>query len=530
MRADEGRRAAHWSGSPLAVRHLDFVGEPARRDPGALAAVGNGLRLSFAELDDRVGRLGAGLRHAGLAQGDRVALLAANEVEYLEIQAACLRSGFTLVPLNRRLADPELDFILRDAGAKLVVAGRRDEAVARRVAPPGCRVLGLGVPSEVEPYDTLLQAAPDPGADPAGPELAATILYTSGTTGRPKGAVIDRHGFTARILVILLEVGPRAGDRWLQALPMFHIAAFLGYAFLYAGACVQMLESFDSFDAAACLETMRGDKVNATVVVPTILQMLVEAAERESVELPDLRLIVYGGAAIEPSLLRAAIERFGCGFHQQYGMTETGAQAILRPADHDPADLEKLASAGTVAVTFSVRVAGPAGEALAPGEVGEIVCRGPAVTTGYWGRDEATAEAWQGGWFHTGDLGVIDERGYLHVVDRRSDLIVTGGENVYPREVESALLEHPGVSEAAVVGLPEPRWGQLVTAVVVSAVPEDELLRWLTPRLARYKIPRRWVRVAQLPRNATGKVLKGELRAALAADGHVTTTEEAHAR
>jgi acyl-CoA synthetase (AMP-forming)/AMP-acid ligase II len=518
---------ARWAGSPAAVRHLDLVAEPARRQPDAIALVGNGRRLTFAQLDERVGRLGAGLRAGGLAPGDRVALLAANELEYLEIQAACLRSGFTLVPLNRRLADSELDFILRDADASVLVAGRHDEAAARRVAARGCRVVGLGESEWLEPYDALLEAEPDPDADPADPELAATILYTSGTTGRPKGAVVDRHGFTARVLVNLLEVGPRAGDRWLQVLPMFHIAAFLGYAFVYAGATVEMLESFDP---AGCLEAMRDGAVSATVVVPTILQLLLERVEQEAIELPHLRLVVYGGSVIEPGLLRRAIERLGCGFHQQYGMTETGAQTILRPADHDPDDPERLASAGSEAVTFSVRVVGPGGKELPPGELGEIVCRGPAVTAGYWRREEATADAWGGGWFHTGDLGRRDERGYLHVVDRGCDLIVTGGENVYPREVESALLEHPGVLDAAVIGLPDPRWGQVVTAVVVGSAPDEELAHFMLERVARYKIPRRWVRVGELPRNATGKVLRAELRAGLAGERLVTTSEGEHAR
>ncbi len=524
-----GAAGATWSGSPNAVRHLDLVAEAARRTPDAPAAIGNARSFSFAELDARTGRLGTGLRRAGLAPGDRVALLAANEIEYLEVQAACLRSGFTLVPLNRRLADSELDFILGDAGASLVIAGRRDEAAARRVAPAACRLVGLGSPSDLESYEGLLAGDAEPGLDAADVSLPATILYTSGTTGRPKGAVIDRHGFSARVLVNRLEVGPRPGERWLQSLPMFHIAAFLGYAFVHAGACVEMLEGFDAFDPIACLERMRSHRVNAMVVVPTLLDSLVEAAEAEPGGLDDLRLIVYGGAPIEPDLLGRAITRFGCGFHQQYGMTETGAQTILRPRDHEPSDPATLALAGTEAVTFSVRIEGPDGSELPLGAVGEIVCRGPAVTAGYWGRPEDTEEAWRGGWFHTGDLGSRDDRGYLRVVDRRSDLVLTGGENVYPREVESALLAHPLVDDAAVIGLPDRRWGQLVAAVVVTTLSDDELVAWLRTRLARYKIPRRWLRVAELPRNATGKVQKARLRTSFAGEAMNATTKEEHA-
>ncbi|HLN05690.1 MAG TPA: AMP-binding protein [Acidimicrobiales bacterium] len=494
------------------MRQVDVVGEPARRTPNAVAMACGDRSLTFAQLDERVGRLGGALRARGLVPGDRVALLAANELEYVEIQAACVRSGFTLVPLNRRLADPELDFMLRDADARVLVAGRHDEAAARRVAVDGCLLIGLGRPQELEQYDALLESGEyDPGADPDDPALATTILYTSGTTGRPKGAVIDRFGFTARVLVNLIELAPRSDDRWLQILPMFHIAAFLGYAFLYAGAEVVMLETFDP---AGCLQIMRERGVSATVVVPTVLKMLLDRVDEDGGELPRLRLVVYGGSTIEPALLRRALARLGCGFHQQYGMTETGAQTILRPADHDPSDLERLASAGTEAVTFSVRIVGSDEEVLPDGEVGEIVCRGPAVTSSYWNRPEASGEAWRGGWFHTGDLGFRDGNGYLHVVDRRNDLIVSGGENVYPSEVEAALLEHPGVLEVAVVGTPDAAWGQVVTAVLAgAAAPDSELEDWLAARIARYKIPRRWIHLEELPRNATGKVLKGELRA-----------------
>jgi acyl-CoA synthetase (AMP-forming)/AMP-acid ligase II len=206
--------------------------------------------------------------------------------------------------------------------------------------------------------------------------------------------------------------------------------------------------------------------------------------------------------------------RFGCGFHQQYGMTETGAQTILRPDDHDPDDDEVLASGGTEAVTFDVRIVDEHDQEVPPGAVGEVTCRGPAVMTGYWRRPEATAETLRNGWMHTGDLGYRDVRGFLHIVDRRNDQIVTGGENVYPREVEVVLAEHPGQLDVAVVGVPDPKWGQLVVGVLAGdgGPTDDELTAWLTERIARYKVPRRWVRLDELPRNVTGKVLKGELR------------------
>ncbi|KUP96656.1 class I adenylate-forming enzyme family protein [Thermobifida cellulosilytica] len=499
------------------MRYLDLVRGPATRFGEKTAVVEGDRRITFRELDDRVGRLGAALRARGLRPGDRVALLAANELEYVEIQAACLRSGFALVPLNIRLTERELGFILSDCSPGLFVAGRAEEkraaSLAAEVGIP--HVLALGEPQELPSYDDALrQAVPDPGADPEDPELPATILYTSGTTGLPKGAVVDRLGFTARVMTNAVELQTSAADVHQASLPMFHIAAFLSYAHTAVGGTVVMLPEFDPERA---LRTMERERVTTTVLVPTIITMLLDCSVIDEVDLSALRLVIYGGSSIEPGPLRRALERFGCGFHQQYGMTETGGQTILRPADHDPADTERLSSGGTEAIGLEVRVVDEEDRPLPAGEVGEIVCRGPSVMLQYWNRPEATAEALRGGWFHTGDMGYRDSRGYLHITDRRNDMIITGGENVYPREVEAVLIEHPDIADVAVVGLPDPKWGQTVTAVLVGQAPADEeLSAWARQRLAGYKVPRRWVRVPELPRNVTGKVLKHQLRAQLA--------------
>jgi len=496
------------------MRHLDLVAGPTVRRGDAVAVVGNGRRLSFAEVDDRIGRLGGLLRGLGLTPGDRVALLADNELEYLEIQGACLRSGFALVPLNTRLAEPELRFILEDCDSGVLVTGRNHAERGRKLAAD------LGIPHVLElgdggNYDEALAGAVgDPATDPLEPELPATILYTSGTTGRPKGAVVDRLGFTARVLINAVELQVRQDDVHLACLPMFHIAAFLAYAHVVNGAAVVMLQEFEPAEALAAMER---ERVTTTVLVPTTIGMLLDSPAVDAHDLSALRLIIYGGSAIEPAPLRRALARFGCDMHQQYGMTETGGQTILRPADHDPDDEEKLASAGTEAVGLQVRVVDDGDRPLPQGEVGEIVCRGPSVMREYWNRPEATAEAMRDGWMHTGDMGYRDRRGYLHITDRRNDMVITGGENVYPREVEAVLAEHPDVGEVAVLGLPDARWGQIVTAVLVgTAVGDEELAGWARERLASYKVPRRWIRVDELPRNVTGKVLKHRLRETLA--------------
>src|SRR5207249_2019183 len=268
--------------------------------------------------------------------GDRVALLATNELEYLEIQAACLRSGFTLVPLNWRLAVPELEYILGDSTPRVLIAGRDEEERVERIAPAAGRPLlyALGEPQRLEPYDELLASAEaDPEADPLDLELLTTILYTSGTTGRPKGATIDRAGMTARVFVNAVELEARPTDVFVEALPMFHIAAFLAYAFTFRGGTVVQLPTFAP---GGCLDVLQRERATATVLVPTMITMLLDDPAIERFDPTALRLIVYGGAPIEPSLLRRALDAFRCGFHQQYGMTETGAQTILRPEDHDP--------------------------------------------------------------------------------------------------------------------------------------------------------------------------------------------------
>jgi len=297
----------------------------------------------------------------------------------VEVQAACARSGFTLVPLNTRLALPELDYIVGDCAASVLIGGRAEhERIVTLGKERGCRLLGLGpdhVMEDVVPYDDFIgAAAPDPDADPLDLGLTTTFLYTSGTTGRPKGAMIDRAGLTARVFVNALEMEVRPDDRFLHSLPMFHIGAFLTYATLFRGGATVMLPTFTP---DGWFDTMERESCTTTVLVPTLIQVLLESPASEIHNASSLRLIVYGGASIEPPLLPRAIGRFRCGFHQRYGMTETGAQTILRPEDHDPADDEALASGGTAAVSFDVRVVDREDVSVADGEIGEIVCRGP---------------------------------------------------------------------------------------------------------------------------------------------------------
>jgi acyl-CoA synthetase (AMP-forming)/AMP-acid ligase II len=494
-------------------RYIDLVYGSALRKPDATAVVCGEDRLTFREVHERAGSLGAAFRAQGLVAGDRIALLAENELQYIELQAACLRSGYTLVPLNARLTDPELEYIVRDCAPALIVGGQNHADVVKRTGER-CGVDRLYSTAEngvVGSYATLLDSAePDPDADPTDAELNTLILYTSGTTGHPKGATINRMAFSARVMgnAMEMEIGP--GEVLLQNLPMFHISAFLLYAYLLRGATCVLLPKFD---VATALGLMQKENVTATNGVPTMITMLLEASNIDSFDPTPLRLITYGGAPIEPSLLKAAIARFACGFQQHYGMTEAGSACMLKAEDHNPDDVEALTSAGCDAAGYELRIIDENGHQLRNGEAGEIILRGAGLMTKYWGLPEKSAESLVDGWFHTGDVGYRDERNFLHVIDRRNDMIISGGENVYPREVEATLAEHPAMPDAAVIGLPDPKWGEVVSCVLRDDAPaEEELEAWLRDRVAGYKIPRRWFRVPELPRNATGKVLKVQLR------------------
>ncbi len=484
----------------------DLVRTAARRFPKRPAMIGDGRVLRFADVDERADRWAAVLAARGIERGDRVALLAGNEVEYLELQVGAQRAGVILVPLNFRLAVSELAFITNDAGCRMVVVG---PDYAEPAAALGLPTLALGAE-----YEAALAAA-EPVETPAlDAGAAACILYTSGTTGRPKGAVLSNLALYARAAAHGIELAITPDDVFVQTLPMFHIASNLSYGFTFCGAANVMVKAFDP---EVVVDTIEREGATRILLVPTTIQRCAEHPGTTRERLGSLRTVLYGASPIAPEVLRNALAVFGCEFTQFFGMTETSGCTLLRAADHDPErHPERLASAGTETISFEVRVVGPDDRELPPGEVGEIVCRGPAVMTEYWGRPDATAEALRGGWMHTGDLGLRSADGYVYVTDRLKDMVVSGGENVYPREVEDVLFAHPAVAEAAVIGVPDERWGERVHAVVVvrdgATVTDDELLAYCKAHLAGYKCPKTVERLSVLPRNVTGKVLKTELR------------------
>ncbi|HEY1281404.1 MAG TPA: long-chain-fatty-acid--CoA ligase [Acidimicrobiales bacterium] len=492
----------------------DLVRNAARRFPGR-DAVREGSRVrTFAELDRQADALAAALLARGLQSGDRVALLAQNELEYVEIQVAAQRAGVVLVPLNFRLAVPELEFIVADSGARVLLHGPGYEGAAGKLAVD--TVIHLGPDGVGERYDDVVAAHAGARLDaPLDAERPACILYTSGTTGRPKGAVLSNLALYARCAAMAIDFRTRPGSVFVQTLPMFHISANTAYSFTYTGSTIVLVKDFS---VAGVVETLHRSAATHVLMVPGTINLFVNEPGIEREQFEHLRLVIYGASSIAPDVLRRAIAVFGCDFLQLFGMTETSACSILRQEDHDPVGRpDLLSSAGTDAVSFETKVVDPTGQECEPGVVGEIVARGPALMSAYWANPAATAEAMRDGWMHTGDLGHRSAEGYLFVTDRLKDMIVTGGENVYPREVEDVLFAHPAVLEAGVIGVPDARWGERVHAVVVlrpdGSASAEELIAHCRDELAGYKCPKTVEFIAALPKNATGKVLKRELRA-----------------
>lgn len=507
------------------MRLHDFLDQGARIHPDAEFAVHGTRRVSYAEALDQANRLGNALLAAGLQTGDRIGVLAKNCVEFVCLYYGASKAGVVPVPLNYRLAPPEWQYILSDAGAKLLVArGEYVEAID-------------AIRSELKSVERFvaLDAAARPGwtsyagwvgaqaAAPPAREVDATAdvyqMYTSGTTGRPKGAVITHRALAANLLQSLATLTGQRGDRVLIVAPMYHAAAAVTiFNAICWGGSLFIQEDFVPAEVVRVLDEER--IANATLVPAMIQACLVGVPGASERDFADFRLLVYGASPIAEETLRRAIDTFGCDFVQGYGMTETTAVlSYLLPEDHERALAgrpELLLSAGRAILGTELRIVDESDRPLPAGAIGQICGRGPQLMRGYWNLPEATREALAGGWMHTGDEGYLDADGYLYVRDRTKDMIVSGGENVYPREVEDVLFEHPSVADVAVIGVPSVDWGEEVKAVVVvrdgAVASQAELLEFCRGRLGGFKRPRSVDFVSELPRNPSGKVLKRELR------------------
>jgi len=477
--------------------------------------VDGGPRLDWTGLGARVSARGRALREAGVAPGARVALLEDNTPAFLVETFAVARIGAVLVSLNTRLAPRELAAILAHSGAVLLVHGERHEAVARELADRARLARHALSAAEAGPPDDRPPAAVR-GSDPA------QLHYTSGTTGRPKGVVLTHGNVVCHARAAVAELGLGPADRWGHVAPMFHLAD--AWATLAVTAVGGTHLFVPRFDVAAVLELVERGRMTITNLIPTMLARLVAAPEARAIDASSLRVVLSGGAPISPRLVRAVLETFGCEYVQTYGMTETSPYLTLSLLDErqrrlPPAEVLRLrARTGRPFAGVELEVVDERDRPVPADDrtVGEIRVRGPSVSPGYWNDPDETARAFRGGWLYTGDLAVVDAQGSVDIVDRKKDMILTGGESVYSIEVENALYEHPAVLEAAAYGLPDAEWGEVVCAAVAPrpghTLDPDELRAFCRARLAGYKVPRRIRVLDELPKTATGKLAKRLLR------------------
>lgn len=485
----------------------DLIDRNAAFAPDKPALRFGGASLSYAAFAARIAATAHSLRAAfGVRRGDRVAILAANCPDYLVLLYACARLGAMLVPLNWRLAPPELQFILRDCGAKLLVLqGAFEFAITLADARP----IGLDC---APAGGTMLQPAGGDARDAdAGWDSPLLLVYTSGTTGRPKGAVLTQRALLANGMMSQHMHGMSAGDHVLTVLPFFHVGGLniQTTPALQLGATVTV---HPRFQPDAVLRAIAAGRPTLTVLVPATIQALLDHPLWAATDLSCFRAIGTGSTVVPQALVDAVTAR-GVPVLQVYGATETAPIAIYtRLGD----DLSRPGSTGLPGLLCEARIVDEAGSELPAGEHGEIVVRGPQVMREYWNDPAATAAALQDGWFRTGDIGSRDPAGHFHVHDRRKNMIKSGGESIYPAEIERVLLQHPAVAEAAVIGVPDPHWQEVPAAFVIRRagcnVPAAELRDFLAGQLARFKLPREIAFVDDLPRNALGKVQHFRLR------------------
>jgi len=483
-------------------------------------ALGKDTRLDYAGFARRAGSLGEGLRRRfGLAPGDRVALAMKNHLDYLPLLYGCWWAGLAAVPVNAKLHPKEIAYILADCGARVVVAtDDMTDVVAQAATEAGTRPIQVMVGSPE--MERLASEAPGSPVEQAASDLA-WIFYTSGTTGRPKGAMLTHANLLAMTLCYFADVDTVSpGDSKLHAAPLSHGSGLYALPNVHAGA-KQVIPESGGFDGAEIAELMNHHGGAAMFAAPTMVSRLVAHPAVASAGIPGLKTIIYGGGPMYVADLKRAIDVLGPRLSQIYGQGESPMcitslpKAMIADRSH-PRWEARAGSAGIPQSTAEVRIADADDRPLPTGEIGEILVRGPQVMTGYWNRPEANAEALRGGWLHTGDVGVIDEEGFLTLKDRSKDLIISGGSNIYPREVEEVLLRHPDVQEVAVVGRPHPDWGEEVVAFVVirsgSTVEEEVLDRLCLDAIARFKRPKVYRFVHELPKNNYGKVVKSALR------------------
>ncbi|KQX74424.1 long-chain-fatty-acid--CoA ligase [Aeromicrobium sp. Root472D3] len=494
----------------------DVIRTSAKHHPDSVAITGEGRGVTYGELSTRSDRVASGLVSMGLVAGDRVAYLARNATEYWELFFGAAKAGVAIVPLNFRLSRDEITWILGDAEpAAILVEDHLTDLLPETYAGHRLVFSQAGGPSSYEAW-VAEQPASDPQRDLGGDALCS-LMYSSGTTGRPKGVTTTVEGFLWAVDAFSAQFDITPDSVSLVPTPYYHIAA--GGWSLIALAAGGTIVQFTEVTPVNMLSLLLEHRATHVIMVPTVIQLFITSPEASAADYSSVQHVVYGGSPISETVMVRAKQVFGAELSQSYGLTETvGVTTILGPSDHVPGTT-KLRSAGRAVPGVEVAVVdSETGEPIPAGEIGEIVTRGPGVTRSYWRRPDDTAAAfWPGGWFRTGDAGYVDEDGYVFLKDRIKDLLMSGGENIYPAEVENVIMAHPDVQEVAVIGVPSERWGETPLAVVAAAagheIDPEELISFTRERLAHYKCPTGVEIVDALPRNPSGKVLKRELRA-----------------
>jgi acyl-CoA synthetase (AMP-forming)/AMP-acid ligase II len=501
----------------------DIAARYAAATPDKPAVRADGVTWSFAELHDREQRAVTALKSLGVSAGDRVGWLALNHMDYVALMYACFRMGAVLVAINARLVPREIAYVLNDAGIDVLITETAFlPLVAEAQKATGLStVLLLDAAHDDRPAfgDFVMGHAPDSAPVAAAPDDIAIQMYTSGTTGFPKGALLSHRQLlvASASFEMVADTGAAVHDDdvALVAMPLFHATGTCWVlAAMYVGTTIVILSRPDIAGIVAAIVQHR---ITRLVLVPAVLLAISLHLETVPADLGSVRLLIYGASPIPLGVLRRALVAFpNAGFVQVYGATETtGAVTYLPPEDHDPAGNTRMRGCGKPYPANEIRIIDGDGNDLPLGEVGEIIIKSPTNMTGYHNQPEATAKVLVGGWYHSGDAGYLDADGYLYIHDRVKDMIVSGGENIYPAEVENALHEHPAVADCAVIGVPDAKWGEAVKAVVVkkAEVTAAELIAFARTRIAGYKLPKSVDFIDALPRNASGKILKKDLRA-----------------
>jgi long-chain acyl-CoA synthetase len=495
--------------------------------PDRTGVVCGTIRLTYRAFAERVRRLCHALHGLGVKKGDRLAVLMLNCHRYLELYYATAEMGTLIVPLNIRLSGGEISYIANDSGSNTMFVG------------PEFLPMVLGIQGELRSiqhwiftgaeappagwhgYEALLDAAqPDFVHATVAPEDLAGLFYTSGTTGHPKGVMLSHANLLSNAYHILISGLWQDQDVYLHACPMFHMAdGPTSHAITWLGGRHVIIPGFKP-DLA--LEVMERERVSVSLLIPTMINFLINHPDVNKRDLSALRTIAYGGAPMPAELVRRARQTLPCNFCQAYGLTETSPLLTIFPSqeqviDGPPEQDRRLLSCGRPVVGVRVRVVNDRGQEVKPGEVGEIICKGPNIMVGYWNKPQETAEALRDGWLYTGDLATVDEEAYIYIVDRKKDMIITGGENVFSTEVENALYTHPAILEAAVVGVPDATWGEAIKAIVVLKPgmqgSAEDIIEHCQGHIAHFKVPRSVdFYDGSLPKSGSGKILKRELR------------------